>query len=50
MSFTTAILILISLKTCMAQVATCKDDGDRDVDCISTGYAAAHHGITNITK
>ncbi|KRY26444.1 Deoxyribonuclease-2-alpha, partial [Trichinella spiralis] len=30
MSFTTAILILISLKTCMAQVATCKDDGDRD--------------------
>ncbi|KAL1236576.1 Deoxyribonuclease-2-alpha [Trichinella spiralis] len=32
MSFTTAILILISLKTCMAQVATCKDDGDRDVD------------------
>ncbi|KRZ91884.1 Deoxyribonuclease-2-alpha [Trichinella sp. T8] len=32
MLFTTAILILISLKTCMAQVATCKDDGDRDVD------------------
>ncbi|KRX29291.1 hypothetical protein T08_11488, partial [Trichinella sp. T8] len=32
MSLTTAILILISLKTCMAQVATCKDDGDRDVD------------------
>ncbi|KRY55145.1 Plancitoxin-1, partial [Trichinella britovi] len=32
MSLTTAILILISLKTCMAQVATCKDDGDRDLN------------------
>ncbi|KRZ47723.1 hypothetical protein T02_15807, partial [Trichinella nativa] len=31
MLFTTAIFILISLKTCMAQVATCKDDEDKDV-------------------
>ncbi|KRZ65036.1 Deoxyribonuclease-2-alpha, partial [Trichinella papuae] len=32
MLFTLAIVILISLKTCMAQVATCKDDGDRELD------------------
>ncbi|KRY14292.1 hypothetical protein T12_1741 [Trichinella patagoniensis] len=32
MLFTAAILILISLKICMVQVATCKDDGGRDVD------------------
>ncbi|KRZ65807.1 hypothetical protein T10_2520 [Trichinella papuae] len=32
MMFTAVILIFISLKTCIAQVATCKDDGDNNVD------------------
>ncbi|KRY81837.1 Deoxyribonuclease-2-alpha [Trichinella pseudospiralis] len=32
MLFTVATVILISLKTCMTQVATCKDDGNRDLD------------------
>ncbi|KRZ18545.1 Deoxyribonuclease-2-alpha [Trichinella pseudospiralis] len=32
MTFISIIVILISLKTCIAQVATCKDDGDNNVD------------------
>ncbi|KRX31912.1 hypothetical protein T05_14416 [Trichinella murrelli] len=28
----TAIVILISLKACIAQVATCKDDADANID------------------
>ncbi|KRX31770.1 hypothetical protein T05_8572 [Trichinella murrelli] len=31
--FTAVIIILISLKTSTAQVATCKNDGNVDVDC-----------------
>ncbi|KRY63492.1 hypothetical protein T4A_12651 [Trichinella pseudospiralis] len=33
MIFTAIILVLISLKCCTAQVATCKDDADNNVDC-----------------
>ncbi|KRZ47659.1 hypothetical protein T02_6445, partial [Trichinella nativa] len=32
MIFTAAIVILISLQACMAQVATCKDDADANID------------------
>ncbi|KRY14272.1 hypothetical protein T12_14288 [Trichinella patagoniensis] len=32
MIFTAAIVILISFKACMAQVATCKDDADANID------------------